>query len=542
MMNFEWAEDWFCACIPAFSCLLEGAERVANGENRKDGEDREGRKDGKQTEFAAMWNAMSQLALSCAQMPQLVQNGCLDYLENMRYQFAYQAMGQAGGFGAAVWKASILELREAMYFWGCVAGNEERQKAYWENEFVPHHCRLRQNPNADVTIFVPAYGQLAYTKQCIKSILEHTDLQNCELLLCDHGSEDETYDYFCSVPQAHVVRLPKNVRMGIFSFAFRLCGGKQFAFVSNDTIVTKDWLPHLQACLQAKKDALSATPITPYTSNLQALTITQAESANDFAQNWYTQHQGEWKHRARIMPVIALYNVAKLEALGFADRYFQTMEFWDDDVSLRCRRKGWKQYLCQDVYCHHFGSVTGSSAWAQTLAQGRDLFFKKHGVDAWGQGACMAAGMAALLPLLHFQNNHKKQKRQKRQATVLAVQSGFGDGMFALADTLQAQEIEPLLYSITEAVYLKDVLPFVTGIAVLEQVTANGCAGVFSQKRFDVIFVEGNIHMAWQERLAEGGYILAELALQHLFVDTDCKEIATAQGWGLWQKQTQNDT
>lgn len=517
MMNFEWAEDWFQDCIPAFSCLLKGAEGIA---------------DRKQTEFAAMWNAISQIAVLCAQMPQLMQNGCLDYLENVRYQLAYQATGQEGEFGVTVLQASIWELREAMYFWGCVAQDEKKKKQYWETEFVPHHCRLRQDASVDVTIFVPAYGQLAYTKQCMESIQEHTDLQNCELLLCDHGSSDETYDYFCSVPQAHVVRLPKNVRMGIFSFAFRLCSGRQFAFVSNDTLVTKNWLPRLQACLQAQKDALSATPITPYTSNLQALAVAEPKSANDFAQNWYALHQAEWKHRARIMPVIALYDTEKLEKLGFADRYFQTMEFWDDDVSLRCRRKGWKQYLCQDVYCHHFGSVTGGSAWAKTLAQGRDLFFKKHGVDAWGQGACMAAGMAALLPLVRPQQKQKKQ--QKQQVSVLAVQSGFGDGIFALADTLRAQGIEPLLYSITETVYFKDVLPFVTGLAVVEQVTANGCAGAFAQKRFDIILVEGKIHMTWQERLHEGGYILAE---QNLYDGTDCKEIATAQGWGLWQKQ-----
>lgn len=515
-MTFQWAEDWFQACIPAFSCLLEGAERIAER---------------KRTEFAAMWNAMTRISVSCAQIPSLVQNGCLDYLENVRYQFAYQATGKEGAFGAAVLQASILELREAMYFWGCVAGDEAKQKAYWAHEFIPHHCRIRHNPFVDVTIFVPAYGQLAYTKQCIQSIRAYTDLRNCELLLCDHGSEDATYDYFCSVPQAHVVRLPKNVRMGVFSLAFRLCGGRQFAFVSNDTLVTKDWLPHLQDCLQAKQDALSATPTTPYTSNLQTLAIAEAESANDFAQDWYKMHPihtSAWKHRARIMPVIALYDAKKLEQLGFADRYFQTMEFWDDDVSLRCRRKGWKQYLCQDVYCHHFGSVTGGSAWAQTLAEGRELFLHKHEVDAWGQGACMAAGMAALLPLLHL---------NQKYATVLAVQSGFGDGMFALADTLRIQGIEPLLYSVTESAYSKDLLPFVTGLAVVEQVTANSCVDVFAQKRFDIILVEDKIHMAWQDRLQEGGYILAQ---EDILYGMDCKKIATAQGWGLWQKQTHN--
>lgn len=513
MTAFAWSEDWFQACMPAFSCLLKGAESIAER---------------KQTEFAAMWNAISELLVYCTKMPSLVQNGCLDYLENVRYQFAYQTLGKEGDFGAAVLQASIWELREAMYFWGCVAGDTAKQKTYWENEFVPHHCRLRYDPHVDVTIFVPAYGQLAYTKQCIESILACTDLQNCELLLCDHGSEDTTYAYFCSVPQARVVRLPKNVRMGVFSLAFRLCSGKQFAFVSNDTLVTKDWLPRLQACLQANKDALSATPITPYTSNLQALAVTEAQQANEFAQDWYKIHQGEWRHRARIMPVIALYDAEKLEKLGFADRYFQTMEFWDDDVSLRCRRKGWKQYLCQDVYCHHFGSVTGGSAWAQTLAKGRELFLQKHGVDAWGAGACMAAGMAALLPLLCL---------KKKCVTVLAVQSGFGDGLFALTDALRRQGIEPLLYGITETAYFKDVLPFVTGLAVVEQVTANVCASVFAQKRFDVILVESKIHMLWQVRLQEGGYIFAQ---RDILDGTDCTEIATAQGWVLWQKSMQN--
>lgn len=66
------------------------------------------------------------------------------------------------------------------------------------------------------------------------------------------------------------------------------------------------------------------------------------------------------------------------------------MEFWDDDFSLRARRAGYKQLLCRDTYCYHFGSVTGKDAQLKenTLEKGRNLFLRKNHADAWGSGFC----------------------------------------------------------------------------------------------------------------------------------------------------------
>lgn len=120
----------------------------------------------------------------------------------------------------------------------------------------------------------------------MESVLRHTDLRECELLLLDHGSKDGTAAYFHTIPNAKVIRFRENVGMLMFSVAFRACCGQYLAFVSNDTIVTEGWLSHLLDCLEREENALSATPVTPFTSNCQGIAPCPLEGLEDLQRNF----------------------------------------------------------------------------------------------------------------------------------------------------------------------------------------------------------------------------------------------------------------
>lgn len=344
----------------------------------------------------------------------------------------------------------LQELREECYFHGWVEPNPEIHRAYYDTEFVPHHQNqavAQKRTACQVSIFVPAKDNLPYTRRCVESILEETDRSDIsyELILINHGSRDDTQDYFQSVQGAKVLHFRENVRMIMFSSALRVAEGRYLAFVSNDTVVTKDWLKLLMRCLKSHPDIVSVTPTTPNVSNFQGTAegYDSLEELADFAQKFNHSDPCKWEWRARIMPVIALYDVEKLNHIGFTDRYFHTMEFWDDDFSLRARRAGYRQMLCRDVYCHHHGSLTGKDAQQQenTLAIGRQLFVNKHGVDPWSNGAYYDYSGIQLLT--------SAPPPKGQPAVLLGIDCGFGDTLLQMGNLLRNRNIESELHAVT---------------------------------------------------------------------------------------------
>ena len=424
----------------------------------------------------------------------------------------------------------LWELREELYFWHSVYPNEEAMQDYWKREFAPHHQRvlLSQEEAPEVTLFIPACNHLDHTKRCVESVLRHTDLEGRELLLVDHGSQDETYAYFQSIPQARVIRFKENVRMLMFSTAFRASRGRYLAFISNDTVVTEGWLEHLIDCLRAHPEGISATPVTPFTSNCQSMWSTSPEHLDWFAQGIFRGCRGDWRHRARIMPVIGVYRADLLEQIGFSDRWFYTMEFWDDDLSLRARRKGFKQFLCADVYCHHVGSVTGGGEWKQTLTEGRELFVQKHHVDPWGKGFCRAPGLVELMNGIELPPG---------KTELLAIDCGLGDSFFEIENAIRRMGGCPESYLLAEKEEdLLDTRMFAPK-AHLATGIASSLETAFDGRKFDLIAAErtmAGMETRLADRLVSGGYLLV---LEPFAGEAGLQLLAASGPWQLWRKR-----
>lgn len=289
----------------------------------------------------------------------------------------------------------LKEWKEDTYFWLLIYPDREKMIHYYEHEFIPNHRNSYENRGEKylVSIFIPVYNKLEYTKKCLESLFRNTDLSknSCELILLNDGSTDGTEDYFKELGVRKVLTLKENVKAMIFSLMYRVCEGKYAVFVNNDTILTSRWLDNLLICIQSDPDIISVSPSTPNTSNRQGMVAEfTPENAEEVAKKHNTPCPYLWEERCRLMPVIALYDMDKVNTIGFADRYFYTMEFWDDDFSLRARRAGYKQILCKDTWCYHFGSVSGREDQLKyrTLQNGRNLFIQKHGVDPWGNNFC----------------------------------------------------------------------------------------------------------------------------------------------------------
>ena len=121
-----------------------------------------------------------------------------------------------------------------------------------------------------ISIIIPAFNQLEYCRQCVQSILIHTQ-RPCRLILVDNGSTDGVSEYFDSVPGAMAVHAGRNL-----GFAGGVNLGLQHAeghvlLLNSDTIVPRRWLERLEAALLCAEDIGIVGPRSNCVSGIQQI-------------------------------------------------------------------------------------------------------------------------------------------------------------------------------------------------------------------------------------------------------------------------------
>ena len=462
-------------------------------------------------------------------LPQLEHAYTTEMLENVEDTLDdIQRSIEAGNSDRAVMKMEfqlfpfLRCLREAFYFWGMIYPDETEMERYYREEFAGHYRNYYINDDEPakcrLSIAIPAYNHIETTKLCIEYLLKETNFEklNAELILIDHGSSDGTLKYFESLGIGKVIHFKHNVRMYMIATLFQLCQGKYFTFFNNDLLATKNWAEILLQCLESDANIISVSPATPNTANLQMVMI-PSDDPKTFI-NWANgRNQSKpdcWNDRVRLMPTLGVYRSAAVNRIGFADPYFYSMEFWDDDFSFRARRAGYRQVLCDDVACYHFGSKTGKGAQKKekTLVYGRKLFKKKNGVDAWGNGFCYDYSAVQLFKQIFLSQG---------KVTLLGLDCGMGDTPLQLRNELRRHKQGFDIYQLTcQTEYLADLQALFENTAYTSDMP-EGLDSAFDTLLFSHVYLSRDIgeYENWtkllenvSKRLDLGGYFVFSCA------------------------------
>lgn len=106
-----------------------------------------------------------------------------------------------------------------------------------------------------VSIVIPIYNKFIYTYNCLKSILENTDVGQYEIIIVDNDSTDNTPEMLSDIKGVHILG---NESRRAFSRCFNIgadkARGEYLVFLKDDTIVTQNWLDELLDAFKHRPD------------------------------------------------------------------------------------------------------------------------------------------------------------------------------------------------------------------------------------------------------------------------------------------------
>lgn len=208
-----------------------------------------------------------------------------------------------------------------------------------------------------ISIIFPAINQHEMTAECIESISKCTT-GDFEIIVIDNGSEPPIVS---DNPRVRIIRnesnlgFPKAVNQGV-----QAAVGDYLCIANNDTVVaTWEWNQMLARHLNDGFDLVAAVSnsiagpqqiAAQYYSNKAGLRMVASRIAS--------QRFGECTPHYRLGMHYLTMKRATCEAIGLLDEVFTPGNFEDDDCSFRAIEAGFKLGIAQDVFIHHYGSVT----------------------------------------------------------------------------------------------------------------------------------------------------------------------------------------
>ena len=384
----------------------------------------------------------------------------------------------------------FLDLRYQLDLEYLVLQHPEVQDAYLAQTIAAFEA-ARKRPRRTgfkyrVSIIVPAYNKVEYSRCAIDSLFRYTDFSHgdIELITINDGSSDGTEAYFNSLPHEKKINLKYNVYNHLgWGIARHIAEGEYVVYFSNDAVATPHWLENLLAVHQAEKDVFWVVPTcnencisnhqgipVDYENRFEAMPEMEAFAAAHNVSNPLL-----WEERALLMPFVSvvpnLFDVPEIRA----DYRYVLCDFEDDDFSATLRRSGFRQILAKDTFVHHFGGVTLNEVRTKrgnykSLITMRPVFQKKWGVDPWRSRGHLPC----------FNQVLENFQVREMPARVLFLEPMFGEGLLSIRNYFRRLTKEVVIDAIVtnerylmEAGYLANSVKSVASLDHLSDVVRN---------------------------------------------------------------------
>ncbi|HET7814186.1 MAG TPA: glycosyltransferase family 2 protein [Candidatus Baltobacteraceae bacterium] len=238
-----------------------------------------------------------------------------------------------------------------------------------------------------VSIVMLSWNAPQFTKLALESIEQFTT-GDYEIVIVDNGSDPDTVEWLKTLgDRARVIYNAENRGFaGGNNQALAAARGEYIVLLNNDVIVTEGWLDGL---LHAFDRIPGLGVSAPRSNKIAGDQIVVDASYADIAQMHVYANARRERYRDRgymtdrAIGLCLCIDRRVIDEIGGIDERFGVGNFEDDDFCMRVRAAGYRIFVCDDVFIHHFGSQTFAANkidWTATMRENWSKFAEKWGL------------------------------------------------------------------------------------------------------------------------------------------------------------------
>jgi GT2 family glycosyltransferase/Flp pilus assembly protein TadD len=230
-----------------------------------------------------------------------------------------------------------------------------------------------------VSIIIPVYNHIDYTRQCLKAVEESAPATPYEIIIVDNGSTDGTEDFLRQEEEAGRLRAifnKKNIGFaGACNQGAKVASSEYLLFLNNDTEPKKGWLEPLIKIMERDRTVAgvgSKLLFPDGTIQHAGVVLVDHKKLNDplWAEHIYLKESPDLPKANQLMSYQALTAACLLvrrssfeEVGGFDEAYWNGYE--DMDLCFKFQERHWKLvYQPESVLVHH-ASQSGPERFAK---------------------------------------------------------------------------------------------------------------------------------------------------------------------------------
>lgn len=211
----------------------------------------------------------------------------------------------------------------------------------------------------EISIIIPVFNQLKYTKQCVRSIKQNTRV-DYELIVIDNGSTDGTEEFLRN--DDDIICIHNKTNLGYakaINQGIAISTGKYLVLLNNDCIVTHEWITRLLR-VASKPNIGIVGVMSNYAQYPQLFLMPGGNSRkiDDISNYVKCKYDRKYIYVRRVLGFCMLIKRELVRKIGGFDETFGMGYFEDDDYSLRSIMSGYKNVVAKDVFVFHYGSIT----------------------------------------------------------------------------------------------------------------------------------------------------------------------------------------
>jgi len=220
----------------------------------------------------------------------------------------------------------------------------------------------------DVSIVIPVYNQLAYTRQCLES-LGRAGVADSRIILVNNASTDGTAELLAARPEIHTIHNAENRGCGFaWTQGARLSAATWTLVMNNDVLVPP-------GCLEGLLSFAGETNcdiVSPAMCEGEADYDLQSRAA-EFMPMMKDAYRRDVAHGVAFMVHRRVF-----EAIGYFDSDPKLGGYEDDEYFRRARAGGFRLAITGRAFLHHFGSITQKSLQAGSGLKRKSLGDRDH--------------------------------------------------------------------------------------------------------------------------------------------------------------------